>query len=235
MEIKGFIEISLVDWDRKVSSVVFLPGCNMRCPFCYNATLVLRSHEMQTIPFEHVKSRLKKSRGWIDGVVITGGEPTIHSELPELCGKIDALGLKVKVDTNGTNPHMIKKLVKEQLVDYVAMDLKAPLIPKNYSEASGIKAGPFLGDVEHTLDFLMTGKIEYEFRTTLVPTLHTRKDVAEICDKIRNCNKYALQNFKSNVETINPSFKNLKPFSEKEIASIFEEAKTLVPNAVLRG
>jgi len=235
MEVKGFVEVSLVDWDGRVSSVVFLPGCNMRCPFCYNATLVLRPHEMPTIPLERMQNHLKKSRGWIDGVVITGGEPTIHSELYGLCERIKALGLLVKVDTNGTNPRMIKKLVENQLVDYVAMDVKAPLTQERYSEASGVEAGSLLGKIERTTDFLMTGEIEHEFRTTLVPTLHTREDVVKICQRIRNCRKYALQNFKSDVETIDPNFKDLKPFSKKEMDSFLAEAKKFVPNAVLRG
>ena len=235
MEIKGFIEVSLVDWDGKVSSVVFFPGCNMRCPFCYNATLVLRPHEMPTIRFKHVESRLRKNRGWIDGVVITGGEPTIHTELSSLCEKIKSLDLLVKVDTNGTNPHVIKELVKNRLIDYVAMDVKAPLTQERYSEAAGIDAGPLVENIEHTMNFLMTGEIEHEFRTTLVPTLHTREDVVKICQKIKNCKKYALQNFKSNVETINPSFKKLEPFTKKEMDSFLAEAKRLIPSAVLRG
>jgi len=235
VEVKGFVEVSLVDWDGRVSSVVFLPGCNMRCPFCYNAALVLRPHELPTIPLESVESGLKKSRGWIDGVVITGGEPTIHGELPRLCERIRALGLLVKVDTNGTNPQMIEELVNNRLVDYVAMDVKAPLISERYSEASGIDAGPFLENVERTIDFLMRSEIEHEFRTTLVPTLHGREDVVKICQKIRNCRKYALQNFRSDVETINPKFRNLKPFTVKEMQSFLAEVKRFVPNAVLRG
>jgi len=235
MEIKGFVEVSLVDWDGKVSSVVFLPGCNMRCPFCYNATLVLRPQEMPTIPFSRVEGRLKKSGGWVDGAVITGGEPTIHKELPMLCEKIKALGLSVKVDTNGTNPQVIEKLVKNRLVDYVAMDVKAPLTSERYSEASGVDVGPLMGKIGQTIDFLMNGEVEYEFRTTLVSTLHTPEDVVGICQRIKNCRKYILQNFKSEVETINPSFKNLKPFAEKEMQSFLAEAKRFVPNAVLRG
>jgi len=195
----------------------------------------MRPHEMPTIPLERVENHLKRSRGWIDGVVVTGGEPTIHNELSKLCEKIKAQGLSVKVDTNGTNPKAIKELVKNQLVDYVAMDVKAPLTPERYSEASGADAHPLLRNIERTIDFLMAGGIEHEFRTTLVPTLHTREDVAKICQKIKSCRKYALQNFRSDAETINPSFKNLKPFTVKEMQSFLAEAKRFVPNAVLRG
>jgi len=235
VEIKGFVEVSLVDWDGKVSSVIFLSGCNMRCPFCYNATLVLRPQEMPTIPFRRVEDRLKKSRGWIDGVVITGGEPTIHKELFGLCEKIKALDLLVKVDTNGTNPRVVEELVKNRLVDYVAVDVKAPLNRKRYSEASGVDAGPLLENIEGTIDFLMAGGIEHEFRTTLVPTLHAREDVVKICQRIKGCRKYALQNFRSDAETINPSFRDLRPFRVKEMQSFLAEAKRFVPNAVLRG
>ena len=235
MEIKGFIDISLVDWDGKISSVIFLPSCNMRCPFCYNATLVLYPEKMQIIPFEQIAEYLKRNRGWIDGVVISGGEPMTHKDLPELCLKIKKLGLLVKVDTNGTNPTMTKQLINDGLVDYMAMDVKAPLIGGKYSMASGVDAGNLLEKIRETINILMNSKIEYEFRTTLVPTLHKKEDVKTICEEIRGCKKYALQNFKGNVETINPEFKNLKPLPEKRIKMFLKVAKEIIPNTILRG
>ncbi len=234
MEIKGFVDVSLVDWDGKVSSVIFLPRCNLRCPYCYNSSLVLHPETLPTIPFEEIESYLKKNLGWIDGVVVTGGEPTLHMDLPELCSKIKKLGFLVKVDTNGTNPAMVKKLIDEGLVDYVAMDIKAPLIETRYSEACGINAKNLLEKIEGTIDLLLKLGVEHEFRTTVVPTLHEKDDVEKMCQKIRGCRKYALQNFKGDVETINPKYKGLKPFTNEEMKIFLETAKRTIPNTILR-
>jgi len=235
MEIKGFIDISLVDWDGKVSSVIFLLGCNMRCPFCYNTTLVLRPQKMPTVSFEEIEDYLKRNRSWIDGVVITGGEPTIHQDLPNLCEKLKKLGFKVKVDTNGTHPSMIRELIHKRLVDYVAMDLKAPLNQEKYSKVCGTNTKNLLEKIEETIDILLGGDVEYEFRTTVVPTLHEKKDVEEICYRIGGCRKYVIQNFKSGVETISPKFKNLKPSSERKMKTFLKTAKKFIPNTILRG
>jgi len=235
MEIKGFIDLSLVDWDGKVSSVIFLPGCNMRCPFCYNATLVLSPQKMPTVSFEEIEDYLKRNRSWIDGVVVTGGEPTIHQDLPNLCKKVKGLGFEVKMDTNGTHPSMIRELIYKRLVDYVAMDIKAPLNQEKYSKACGTNARNLLEKIEETIDILLGGDVEHEFRTTVVPTLHKKKDIEEICYRIRSCRKYAIQNYKTNVETINPKFKNLKPFSERRMKTFLKTAKKLVHNTILRG
>ena len=235
MEIKGFIGVSLVDWDGKVSSVIFLPGCNMRCPFCYNTKLVLNPKEMQTIPFEEIQNYLKKHEGWIDGVVITGGEPTIQEDLPILCEEIRKMNLAVKVDTNGTNPSMIRNLLKKGVINYVAMDVKAPLTEDAYSKASGVNTATLLKSIDEAIDTLLESEVEYEFRTTLVPTMHGASDIEKICEKIKGCRKYVLQNFKVDVETIDSNFQNLKPFSNAEVENLFKTAKNLIPNTVLRG
>jgi len=235
MEIKGFIGVSLIDWDGKVSSVIFLPGCNMRCPFCYNTQLVLQPNLMPTVPLERIWSYFKKNRGWIDGVVITGGEPTIHEDLLALCQEIKKLDFLLKLDTNGTNPNMIKELIARRLVDYIAMDVKAPFEEEKYSNASGIKTAALLPKIEQTVQTLLKSGVEYEFRTTLVPTLHTKSDIKAICEKIKGCRKYALQNFRADAETINPKFQKLKPFSKAEIESLFQAAKNFLPNATLRN
>jgi len=234
MEIKGFIGVSLIDWDGKVSSVIFLPSCNMRCPFCYNTKLVLHSNQMPTVPLEKIWNYLKKNRDWIDGVVITGGEPTIHKDLSILCQEIKKLDFLVKLDTNGTNPKMIGELIDKELIDYIAMDVKAPFREEKYSKASGVNTTALLPKIEQTTQTLLEGGVEYEFRTTLVPTLHTKSDIREICEKIKGCKKYVLQSFRADVETIDPSFQKLKPFSKAEIESFFHAAKKLTPNTILR-
>lgn len=235
MQIKGFIDISFSDWDGKVSSVIFLPDCNFRCPFCYNKSLVLQSEAMPTIPYERIKKYLEANRKWIDGVVVTGGEPTEHKDLPDLCSELKGMGVHVKVDTNGTNPAVIDKLIEDKLVDYVALDLKAPLTDEEYSKTSGVKAGRVLDRLKGSIQILLGNKVDYEFRTTVVPTLHCVDDVQRICQAIKGCRKYALQNYKSDVETIDPVFQDLKPFSAAETEVFFEAARKIVPNTILRG
>ena len=114
MDIKGFVDVSFVDWDSKIAAVIFLPNCNFRCPFCHNGNLVSNPEKSETIPFEQVENQLKRHRGWIDGVCITGGEPTLHADLLELCSKIKKMGFQVKLDTNGTNPTLLKQLLKKK-------------------------------------------------------------------------------------------------------------------------
>lgn len=234
MEIKGFIDISLVDWDGKISSVVFLAGCNLRCPFCYNVNLVLHPENLPTIPFEQIEDRLKKSRGWVDGVVILGGEPTIHSDLLGLCEKIKETDFLVKLDTNGTNPVMVKELIDKRLVDYIAMDIKAPLTVEKYSKVCGVNVENLIDKIEETVGILLENEVEYEFRTTVVSGLHDERDIEEICQRIKGCGKYVIQNYKGDVETVDPKF-NGKPFSEEKMKTFLTTAKKIIPNTTLRG
>lgn len=234
MEIKGFVDISLVDWDEKVSSTIFLGNCNMRCPFCYNAPLVLNPEKLRTIPFEEIAEYLERNREWIDGVVVTGGEPTIHNDLLSLCEKIKKLRFLVKIDTNGTNPTLIQKLINGKLVDYVAMDIKAPLEQDRYYAATGVNAPNLLSRILETISILLNSQIDYEFRTTVIPAIHKEKDIEEICQKIKNCKKYVLQNYKTDVETISPDFRNLKPFTQEELKTFLKIARKIIPNTILR-
>lgn len=236
MEIKGFINLSLVDWDGKLTSVIFLQNCNFRCPFCYNSTLVLHPERVETIPFERVENYLKKQRGWIDGVCITGGEPTLHKDLPDLCSKLKEMGFLVKVDTNGTNPMMMKELMDKGVIDYIAVDIKAPLTVEKYSRATGINAENLLGKVKETVRILMGSKMDYAFRTTVVPTVHEEEDIKEICDRVKGCKKYVLQKFDVSLgkTTIDPDFGKLKPFTDEEMKTFLTIAQQILPNVKLR-
>lgn len=235
MDIKGFVDISLSDWDGRVSSTIFLPNCNMRCPFCYNKDLVLRPEKMSTIAQTRIENYLQTNREWIDGVVLTGGEPTLHKDLPFLCEKIKKVGFRVKVDTNGTNPAMISRLIRKRLVDYVALDVKAPLTEEKYLECCGVTATSFIQRIRETIQVLLSHTVDYEFRTTVVPTLHQTEDIEKICQAIKGCKKYALQNFKSDVETIDPKYRNLKTFSKTQMENFLKAAKKIVPHTALRG
>jgi pyruvate formate lyase activating enzyme len=237
MDIKGAIDLSFVDWDGKVSFVLFLSHCNFRCPFCHNAALVLHPEKAETTPFERVETYLNKRRNWIDGVCITGGEPTLHRDLPELCSKLKKMGFLIKIDTNGTNPAMVKGLIEKGLVDYIAMDIKAPLTVKKYSKAIGVNAEKFLGKVKETVETLLRSGVDYEFRTTVVPTIHKKKeDIEEICRSIKGCKKYVLQKFDVSLgkETLDPDFRKLKPFTDEEMQTLLTIAKKFLPNTKLR-
>ena len=236
MEIKGVVDLSLVDWNGKLSSVIFLPRCNFRCPFCHNYALVLHPEEEKTIPFERVEDYLRKQRDWLDGVCITGGEPTLHADLPEFCSTLKDTGLPVKIDTNGTNPGMMEELIEKGLVDYVAMDIKAPLTVKKYSKATGVDAKNFLGKVKETVGTLLNSRIDYEFRTTVVPTLHNEEDIEEISLDIRGCKKYVLQKFDVSIgkKTLDPAFGKLKAFTDEEMKAFLTAARKNVPNTKIR-
>jgi pyruvate formate lyase activating enzyme len=235
LEIKGFLDVSFVDWDGKVSSVIFLPNCNFRCPFCHNANLVLHHEKLEPIPFESIEEELMKQKGWIDGVCITGGEPTLHSDLPELCSRLKKMGLSVKLDTNGTNPAMLKELIDRRLVDYVAMDIKAPLTTKKYSAATGTTAEELLEKVDESVKLLLESDLDYEFRTTVVPTLQDVDDIEQMCHSLRGCRKYVLQRFDVSIgkTTIDPGFMS-KSLTEEEMQKFLTVAKKIIPSTKIR-
>ena len=231
-EIKGFIDVSLVDWDGKVSGVIFLPKCNFRCPFCHNSSIVLKPDQIPTIPFERIRQYLVKKKGWLDGVVITGGEPTIHGELSNLCEQIKDLNLQVKLDTNGSNPRIVEDLTVHGLVDYIAMDIKAPLNVEKYSIATGIPIGDLLGEVKKTVKFLLKGQVDYEFRTTVCHPYHKPEDFEKIGKLIKGAKNYYIQNFVTS-KHINSKI-NFKPFSEKELEESQKIIKKYIKNSKVR-
>lgn len=222
-----------MDWDGEVSSVLFLPNCNFRCPYCQNAALVLHPETEETIPFERVEDHLRRHREWIDGVCITGGEPTLHSDLPNLCSRLKDMGFLIKLDTNGTNPNMVKALMERGLVDYVALDIKAPLTVKEYSEATGTDAQELLPRIKETMEILLESEVDYEFRTTVIPTIHEKEDIQRICSSIKGCRKYVIQNFRGE-NTIDPAFSEVKPFTDKDMRSFLTVAQNSLSNVKLR-
>jgi len=224
MQIKGFVPTSFVDWDGKVSSVVFLSGCNFRCVYCYNIDLILYPEKLKTIEFITIKKHLLENKGLIDGVVLLGGEPTIHNDLPDLAKNIKALDIPVKLDTNGSNPDMIQYLLDNNLIDYVAMDIKAPLNEK-YSKVTGVAID--LEKIKRSIDLLINSNIDYEFRSTILPSLHSRTDVIEMAKSIKGAKRYFLQQFKKG-KTLNPKFENAKQFTKKEFESIKDECNKYV-------
>ncbi|MCX8174154.1 MAG: anaerobic ribonucleoside-triphosphate reductase activating protein [Thermoplasmata archaeon] len=193
MKIKGFLKTSFLDWDGKVSSVVFLPGCNFRCGFCHNWLLVNESDKIPDVPEDYVLSFLRENVDFVDGVCITGGEPCLHpSDVLEFARKVRELGLGVKVDTNGSMPDVLRRLLEEGAVDYVAMDVKAPLEAEKYGAVCGVSV-----DLEKIKESIHIVKEigNYEFRTTYIPELHTEEDVQAILVSLSMPKKYVLQRF----------------------------------------
>ncbi len=176
MDIAGLQKMTLLDFPGRVACTVFTQGCNFRCPFCHNSDLL----PMKGEPFMtdgELLAFLKKRVGLLDGVCFTGGEPTMQPELPSLAKSIKDLGYAVKLDTNGTNPNMLKNMVEAGLLDYVAMDIKNS--PENYPETAGVDAR-LLSKVEESIAFLLEGKVDYEFRTTVVAELHTEDSIQDM-------------------------------------------------------
>ena len=186
IKIGGVQKFSLLDYPDKISAIIFTSGCNFRCGYCHNPELFSSNSEWNE---EKVLEFLRTRQGKLDGVVITGGEPTIHKGLPEFIKKIKALDFLVKLDTNGTNPQMLKKLVQSNLIDYVAMDIKAPL--SKYKMITGVEP---IG-VDESIKFLLKGKITYEFRTTALSSQLLIKDFEEIGKLISGADKYFIQKF----------------------------------------
>ena len=186
MEVRGFIETSLLDWDGKVSSVVFLPYCNFKCPFCDNGILIENPETLPEIKIETIENFIRERKDFIDGVVITGGEPTIHPWLPEL---IKRLKVPIKLDTNGTNPAVLSELIALKLIGYVAMDIKSPLNDR-YHEAAGTKVD--LNKIKESIKILMGSEMDYEFRTTVIPTLLDEQEIEAIAKTISGAKKYVL-------------------------------------------
>ena len=229
MRISGLMKLTLLDFPGHTACTVFTGGCNYRCPFCHNAELVLRPEEQPEIPEAEFFALLEKRRGLLDGVAVTGGEPTLQPDLPEFLQRIRDLGYAVKLDTNGTRPDLLKRLVQEDLVQYVAMDIKNS--PARYAETAGA-ADPQLDRIRESAAFLMAGTVPYEFRTTVVQELHRPEDLREIGRWLRGAERYFLQDFTDSGDLIR---EGLHPCSREELDCLLAAVKPCVPAAELRG
>jgi pyruvate formate lyase activating enzyme len=203
--------------------VLFTGGCNFRCPFCHNGSLVLDPHGLADIPLDHILERLNKFRKWVERVVITGGEPTIHKALTDLTRVLKSQGFKIKVDTNGTNPEVLKELVSESLVDYIAMDIKGPL--NDYDRWAGVSVTD--GHIRQTIDLILEGHVDYEFRMTVVPFLHKEHDVYAAAEEIRGAKRFFLQEFVPK-DTLNPKFAGITPFSAEKMKAMRESVRSII-------
>lgn len=238
MNIQGLQKLTLLDYPEKVACTIFTGGCNFRCPFCHNASLVIGvqgnvipidKQEYRGYSEEEVLAFLKKRQGVLDGVCITGGEPLIQKDIESFISKIRELGYLIKLDTNGSFPERLKELASKGLLDYVAMDIKNS--KKEYGKTIGIEDYDTAA-VEESVSFLIEGSIPYEFRTTVTREFHTEESIREIGEWIAGASRYYLQQFVDSGDLIQPG---LHACEEKTVREWVNVLKEKIPFTSSRG
>ncbi len=233
MDIKGFIESSLIEWEGKIASVIFLPGCNLRCHYCHAAHLVLHPERLESLSRPRILDYMRRQRDWLDGAVITGGEPTLHGdELVALIGEIRAIPLSVMIETNGTRPEWVGRLIRDGLVEAVAMDVKAPLTPEDYERVAGAEVS--VEDIRASIRIIKESGLPHEFRITLVPGLVGRAELEAILPDLEGARQIALQNFKPDLCLSEP-LRHVTPFTPDELKGMVVLAAADGARVVLRG
>ncbi len=222
--IKSFLSTSFVDWPGRVCGVIFLAGCNFRCPFCHNHSLVLDGDNLTTIPFETILDKLARYEKWLGGVCISGGEPTLNPDLPQALKKLKEAGWTIKLDTNGSQPQVLEKLFSDRLVDMVAMDVKAPLVQGQYNRCAGVVVD--LDRIRTSISIIKESGVEHEFRMTVLPLFHSEADIidwaatlngtADVCPS-----RLKLQNFNPR-STLDAMLAAEKPFPADKFARLQE-------------
>ncbi len=229
MQFSGFQKLTLLDYPEKTACTLFAAGCNFRCPFCHNAALVTHIDNSNFFTEEYVLDYLKKRTGVLDGVCITGGEPLMHKDLPEFIKKVKKLGFLVKLDTNGSYPERLAKLIDSGLIDYVAMDIKN--CKEKYLLTADCGEDDLL-NVEKSVAILNAGKIDFEFRTTVVKEYHEVEDIKKIAEWIAPADKYFLQNFIDSGDIIK---NNLSAHTRETLEVMRSSAQDIIPKVEIRG
>jgi len=230
VEIKGIEKFSSRDFPGHISSTVFLGGCTFRCPYCHNADLVLRPEGLQTVPVEIFLSYLDGRKGWLEGICVSGGEPLLHEDLEDLVRVIRDRGLLVKLDTNGSFPDRLEKLLVDGLLDWVAMDVKAPL--ERYREVT--RSSVEVEAIVRSADLIRQSGVRSTFRTTVVPGLIGRDDITRIGEWLRGGESYLIQQFVPHT-TIDPAYLEKKPYSREELDILVEAARPFFKEARVEG
>jgi pyruvate formate lyase activating enzyme len=230
MTIKGLQKTTLLDYPEKLACTIFTAGCNFRCPFCHNASLVLRAGEVEEIPEKDLLSYLEKRGGLLDGVCITGGEPLLNPDIEELIVKIRSYGLLVKLDTNGAFPDRLESLLDKGLIDYVAMDVKNS--DGKYGETVGLGESFDISSVNRSIDIIMKKAPDYEFRTTVVRELHDLEDLLSIARKLKGTKKYFLQKYVDSGDVLACGY---SAYEDAEMLSLYDAVREILPVTILRG
>lgn len=229
MNIQGLQKLTLLDYPEKVACTIFTAGCNFRCPFCHNASLVTHIDPEKNIPVEEIMDFLKRRWRVLDGVCITGGEPLLQPELEDFIRRIKEIGYYVKLDTNGSNSRLLRYLAEQKLLDYVAMDIKNA--PDKYGITIGIEEYN-MNEILRSVDFLLSGTVPYEFRTTVVREFHKREDFGAIGRWIKGAERYYIQGFQDSGDLIR---QGLRAYTKEILVQALEIVRKNVPNAELRG
>jgi len=237
---KGLKKLSLIEFPGKVCAIGFTGGCNFRCPWCYVRDLVLNYDSLPDIKGRQILRFLESRKRWIDAFVVSGGEPTIHDWLPTMLAKVKDKGFLTGLETNGSNPKMLSQIINDGLIDYVEMDVKAPLTkPSLYMKSIGMEKGidraKLLEAIGTSIRILKKGKVNYAFRTTVVPTLIKDTDVVEIAKELRGAKKYYLQQFKPMDSLIDKKFSKLRPYSSRQLINIRDKCRKYVTDVEIRG
>jgi len=231
MNIRGLFKTSLVDYPGRVSSVIFTGGCNLRCGYCHNPDLACNSDKLEKIDDEEVFFFLEKRKGLIDGITLSGGEPTLDKDLFDFLRRVKGMGLLVKLDTNGFSPSVIEQCLSEKLVDYIAVDLKTS--PLKYSSLT--KRDPDFSLIILTLDIIRKSGIEYEIRTTCVPGFVTIEDITLIGEAVGHVKKWYLQQFVNTHTLIDPESEKLSPYPVRYLEMMRDEALKFADRCSIRG
>ncbi len=243
MLLGGLQKTTLIDFPGRIACTVFTVGCNFRCPFCHNKDLVtLKNFEQKKLPQIPEKdffTFLNKRKGILDGVCITGGEPTLQNDLPDFCKKIKDMGFEVKLDSNGTNPKMLSKMINKKVVDFIAMDLKNNF--SDYNKAVGINYP--IDNIKKSIKLILQSDIEHEFRTTVVPGIHKKQNLLELAKELNSLyNQYGeekekvwfLQKFRPQ-NCLKDQYNKKKPLADKKFSEFKKEIETFFPEVKLKG
>jgi pyruvate formate lyase activating enzyme len=229
MKIGGLQKTSLLDYPDRISAILWTVGCNFRCPFCYNKNLV--TGNVEPIPESEIVSFLEKRKGMLEGVVISGGEPLLQNDIVEFVSKVKQLGFLVKIDTNGTEPERLRELLEKKLVDYIAMDVKAP--KKKYHELAGVNVD--LSRIDASIGLIKTAAPAYEFRTTFVPNLLKKEDIVEIAQWLNGAERFYLQQFKYNPPLVSSKLDSVAPYSKEYLGETLRAIQPFFKTCSLRG
>lgn len=229
MIIYGLQKLSLLDYPGKTACTVFTGGCNFRCPYCHNASLVVGLNEVEPIDYDEFFAFLNKRKNILDGVCITGGEPLLQPDIEDFIQEIKLLGYSVKLDTNGSFPDKLKHLIDEKLIDYVAMDIKNS--PAKYSVTAGISEQVF-SKINKSVELLLSNAVDYEFRTTVVKELHSKEDFVSVGEWIKGAKRYFIQSFIDSGDILGGTF---SAYSKSELEAIRDLMLSYVKETHIRG